>query len=92
MQVGKSSSVREIQLYFSHYNQQTDKNTKKIGSGGRHYARGEVGNNTSVTAERIVNPGILVFIFMYTASLGWTRMTSSFRGISLKIPLVTSLY
>lgn len=46
---------------------------------------------TSVTAVRIVSPGSLVFIFIYTASFGCTRITNSFRGISLKIPLVTSL-
>lgn len=35
-------------------------------------------------------PGSLEFILMYTHSLGCTRMTSSLRGISLKIPEVTS--
>lgn len=53
--------------------------------------RGEGIFGTSVVAVRIVRPGSLVFIFMYTASFGWTRITNSLRAIFLKIPLVTSL-
>jgi len=50
-----------------------------------------LGQETSVVAVRMERPGSFVFIFIQTASFGWTRMTSSLRGMSLKIPLGTSL-
>lgn len=46
----------------------------------------------SVGTVRIESPGAFEFILRYTASPGWTRMTSSLRVISLKMPCVTSLY
>ena len=45
---------------------------------------------SSVTTVCIERPGSFEFILMYTDSFGCTRMTSSLRGMSLKIPDVTS--